>query len=85
MLQSLQLHFEKTVDIHARPALLSCSCPAHGLHAQCERTSFLRSLTLQHMPLPRLMLGEVPLTRKRGGRKPKPAMSEPPRKQRRTR
>ena len=49
-LQALRFHFEDVVYVRARPTSLLCSCAAATMHAQCEHSTFLRSLALPTFP-----------------------------------
>lgn len=80
-LQALRFHFEDVVYLRARPTSLLCSCAAATMHAQCEHSTFLRSLALPTFPSDSLLLNDVPKARKRTGRRTTAA--EPPRKRRR--
>lgn len=79
-LQSFKFHFEHVVYLKVRPTSILCSCPAAAMHAQCEHSTFLRSLGLPNFPQPPVILTALPSSRKRTGR---PTKSDaPPRKRR---
>jgi len=79
-LQSFKFHFEHVVYLKVRPTSILCSCPAAAMHAQCEPSTFLRSLGLPNFPQPPVILTALPSSRKRTGR---PTKSDaPPRKRR---
>ena len=82
-LEAFRFHFKEIVYLRVHSASIFCSCAASAMHGQCAHTTFVASLGLQAYSGTRIVLQDVPETRKRGGRKT--ASTAPPRKRRQQR